>query len=257
MTQQPFISRTIAAAGAALSDLATVATPTTALDERIEEAFRESYIYRRYLKDDSVKASSRDGVLTLAGTVADEHHRTLAYSLGLGLDGVVRVENQLSTKSEDAARNSDRWIAQKISFTLLLHRNVDAGATTVDVKEGVVTLTGTAASAAQRDLTTEYASDIDGVKSVTNSMLVDSAPRPANRTAAQQYDDASVTAHVRTALQLHRSSSSMETKVVTRKGAVTITGIAQNAAEKALVSKLASDVDGVDSVSNEMTVGKS
>lgn len=256
MNHQPIVSRTIAAAGVAISVLAAAVTPASTADDQIENAFRQSYVYRRYLKDDSVKAQSKEGVLTLSGTVAGENHRAIANSLGLGLEGVTRVQNDLTTKGEAAAKNSDLWISRKITFTLLLHRNVDAVATTVDVKEGVVTLSGIADSTAQRDLTGEYAGDIDGVKKVVNSMTINEAAKPGTRTTEEKLDDASVSANVHIALMMHRSTNSLETKVVTRNGSVTITGIAKNAAEKALVSKLAKDVDGIDSVSNEMTVAK-
>ncbi len=44
--------------------------------------------------------------------------------------------------------------------------------TAVDVKDGIVTLRGEASSQAQKDLTTEYAKDIEGVKGVNNLMIV-------------------------------------------------------------------------------------
>jgi len=52
----------------------------------------------------------------------------------------------------------------KVKTTLLFHRNVDGFKTKVDVKEGVVTLTGEALSQAQKDLAGEYAKDVNGVK---------------------------------------------------------------------------------------------
>jgi osmotically-inducible protein OsmY len=52
----------------------------------------------------------------------------------------------------------------------------------------------------------------------------------------------------------HRSTSAAKTNVVTRDGEVTLTGIAKNAAEKALVTKVVSDIQGVDKVKNEMTL---
>jgi|GEM_PF-2451084 len=76
----------------------------------------------------------------------------------------------------------------------------------------------------------------------------------AERTAGAKMDDASVTAQVKTALLTHRSTSSVSTKVTTRDGTVTLTGIANNAAEKSLVTKLVSDIQGVTNVKNEMTV---
>lgn len=46
----------------------------------------------------------------------------------------------------------------------------------------------------------------------------------------------------------------MKTKVSTLDGVVTVSGVAENAAEKALVTKLVEDIDGVSSVVNHMTI---
>ena len=122
------------------------------------------------------------------------------------------------------------------------------------MKNGVVTLKGEAANAAQKELTTEYAKDIEKVKEVKNEMTVAATPVIAERTAGEKVDDASITAQVKTALWNHQSTSSMKTTVTTRNGEVTLTGIAKNDAEKSLVTKLVSDIQGVTSVKNQMTV---
>ena len=103
-------------------------------------------------------------------------------------------------------------------------------------------------------MTGEYAKDIEGVKEVKNEMTVAEKPEMVERTAGEKVDDASITAQVNTALRTHRSTSSLKTKVDTRNGEVTLTGIAKNAAEKSLVTKLVTDIQGVTSVKNEMTV---
>ena len=141
-----------------------------------------------------------------------------------------------------------------MKLVLLFHRNVDAGGTDIKVKNGAVTLTGKAASIAQKELTTEYAADVDGVKEVKNMMTVAATPKVIERTAGEKIDDASVTAQVKTALLTHRSTSAVNTKVTTRNGEVTLTGIAKNDAEKSLVSKLIADIQGVTGVDNQMTV---
>jgi len=139
-------------------------------------------------------------------------------------------------------------------MVLMFHRQTNASGTSVEVLDGIVTLKGEASSTAQKELTTEYASDIEGVKSVKNEMTVAAAPKPAERTAGQKMDDASITAQVKTALSTHRSTSALKTKVETRNGEVTLTGIAKNEAEKSLVTKLVNDIQGVTSVKNQMTI---
>jgi len=53
----------------------------------------------------------------------------------------------------------------------------------------------------------------------------------------------------------HHSTSALHTTVSTTDGVVTVGGVAKNEAEKTLVTKLATDINGVSSVINNMTIG--
>jgi hyperosmotically inducible periplasmic protein len=174
------------------------------------------------------------------------------------------VDNQLEVKGETPAVYSDAWLITKVKSTLLFHRNVSAVKTEVLAKEGIITLRGEAVSKAQKDLTTEYAKDVEGVKDVNNEMTVLSAVlKPGEKTMGEKIDDigesiddASITAMVKTTLLYHRSTSGIRTTVETKDGVVTLAGKAGNAAEKDLAAKFASDVYGVKSVVNNMIVEK-
>ena len=227
-------------------------------DNRIEASARKSYVFKTYLKGDDIKIQSKDGVVTLTGSVLGESHKSLAQETVAELPGVKKVDNQLEVKGDRPAENSDLWLTTKVKTTLLFHRNVNAIKTEVSVKDGIVTLRGDAASKAQKDLTTEYARDVIGVKDVTNEMTVSAAPEKKSEkkheTVGEKIDDASITAQVKLTLLNHRSTSAINTKVKTTKGVVTVSGNAKNAAEKDLVTKLATDVKGVKNVTNRMTV---
>jgi osmotically-inducible protein OsmY len=223
-------------------------------DDRIESAAKKSYVFKTYLKDDSIKTVSRNGAVTLTGTVAESSHKSLAQDTVESLPGVKSVDNQLKIKGESPAEHSDGWLSTKVKTTLLFHRNVRATKTDVNVKDGVVTLSGEASSRAQRDLTTEYAKDVEGVKDVKNEMTIAKAPAKPVETIGEKIDDASITAQVKSSLMSHRSTSALKTKIETTDGVVTVSGIARNAAEKSLVTKLITDIDGVNSVNNNMTI---
>lgn len=223
-------------------------------DDRIESSARKSYVFKTYLKDDSIKTESRDGVVTLTGTVSEASHKSLAQDTVEGLPGVKSVDNRLTVKGESPAEHSDTWIGLKVKAVLLFHRNVSAGGTEVDVKDGIVSLRGEASSLAQKELTAEYAKDVEGVKEVKNGMTVAKTPAQPVETVGEKIDDASITAQVRSSLRSHRSTSALRTKVATTDGVVTVSGIARNAAEKSLVTKLVSDIKGVTNVINNMTV---
>jgi osmotically-inducible protein OsmY len=90
------------------------------------------------------------------------------------------------------------------------------------------------------------------VKSVRNEIVVQ-APA-AGRTVGEKIDDASITSQVKYALLNHDGTSALKTKVTTNEGVIVITGEARSDAEKSLVTKLARDVRGLQSVDNRMTV---
>ncbi len=237
-------------AAATLSPISLYAARSA--DQRIVAAAKHSYVYRTYLKDDDIKIKARDGVVTLSGDVPDRSHKSMAEDTVENLPGVKSVENQLETKPSKPPEKSDRLIEFQVRSALLYHRSVSGIRTTVSAQDGLVTLTGVATSQAQRELTTEYAKDIEGVKEVKNEMIVSETP-PA-RTFSEVVDDASITAQVKSALLTHRSTSSLKTRVATREGVVSLSGEAKNQAEKDLVTKLATDIHGVKDVANNMTV---
>lgn len=230
------------------------------MDNDIEKSVKDSYVFETYLQDDDIKVKSKDGIVTLTGTVTDESHKTMAEDTAAGFPDVKRVENKLEVKADRPAEKSDAWLLTKVKTTLLFHRSVSA-MTEVDVNNGIVTLRGDAESQAQKDLTTEYVRDIEGVKDVKNQMIVAKGTKEqrttgdkAKRTTGDKIDDSSITSQVKMSLLYHRSTSGLKTKVETKNGVVTLHGKAKNAAEKDLATKFAKDVNGVKSVENLMTI---
>jgi len=234
----------------------TFLTPLYAseLDNRIEGAAKESYVFKTYFADDMVKASSKDGVVTLSGTVSQQTHKVLAQETVAGLPGVTRVDNRLELKAGYPDEKSNEWLALKIKAALLFHRNVSVMNTEVYVEEGIVTLRGEAANQAQKELTAEYA-NVEGVREVRNEMTISQNPETVNLSPGEKIDDASITAQIKTTLLNHRGTSALKTSVSTQDGNVILSGTASNAAEKSLVTKLVSDIHGVNNVTNNMTQG--
>ena len=244
------ISRVVAAVTLLAFSVPVHASKT---DDRIESSAKKSYVFKTYLKGDDIKIKSSEGVVTLSGTVSEESHKALANDTVAGLPSVKSVDNKLEVKTAPPAMGSDEWLITKVKTTLLFHRSVSAGKTEVFAKDGIVTLRGEAATLAQKDLTTEYAGDVEGVKGVNNEMVVKSTKKH-KQTLGDKIDDASITAQVKMTLLNHRSTSAVKTSVTTKRAVVTVSGKAANKAEKDLVSKLVADINGVKSVTNLMTI---
>jgi osmotically-inducible protein OsmY len=232
------------------------------MDDKIESSAKQSYVFKTYLKGDDIKIQPKDGVVTLTGTVSEESHKSLAGDTVASLPGVKSVDNKLELNADAPSPFTDAWLVTKVKTALLFHRNVSATGTEVLAKKGIVTLRGEAVSAAQKDLSTEYAKDVDGVITVKNEMTVSAVEMiPAKGTMGEKMDtmiesidDASITAMVKATLLYHRSTSALHTTVETENGVVLLGGKAKNMAEKDLATKLVSDVHGVKSVVNDMSV---
>ena len=233
---------------AALQPAVLVASPSA--DQRIERGARDSYTFRAVLGG-RVEARAADGVVTLTGTVDDEGQRELAAQTAADLPGVERVVNRVSV-APGSKEHSDSWIAVEIRGSLLVHSGVSAASTHVEVSGGIVTLTGGAENAGQKDLTEYYARQVEGVRDVRNQMEVGGPT--ARKTVSEAMDDSSITAELKIELASHRATSALYTRVETTDGVVTIGGEARSAAEKAFVTRLAQGIRGVRSVDNHMVV---
>ena len=156
------------------------------------------------------------------------------------------MTTRLAVKGEVPAEHPDAWLLTKVKSALLFHRSVSANGTGVLAKDGTITLHGEASSAAQKNLTTEYAKDVEGVKAVKNEMTVSTAAtKPGKKSVGEKVDavtesigDASITALVKTTLLYHISTSAINTTVETKEGVVELGGKASTISEKDLASKL-------------------
>jgi osmotically-inducible protein OsmY len=166
------------------------------------------------------------------------------------------VDNQLVAKGEVPDGYKDAWLVTKVRSTLMFHRNLNATAIKITAQDGTVTLTGgQAISADQKDLATEYAEDVEGVRNVVNEMSVLTPPmRSDESTTSEPMDDASITALVKMTLLYHRSTSALDAAVETKEGVVTLGGKTGGEAERDRATRLVSDVHGVKTVVNNMTV---
>jgi hyperosmotically inducible periplasmic protein len=232
------------------SPIALLASPDS--DHKIENDARATYTYHVILQD-HVYVKSSNGYVTLVGVVQDKDEKALAEDTVGNLRGVRGVNDEL-TLAPSYAEHSDAWIAFKLRGQLLVKANVSATMTTIAVQDGIVTLGGPADTLAQKELTGVYANEIEWVKSVNNNMIVQDSPPTLGDKVSESIDDASITTQVKYALLSHKATSALDTKVTTNGGVSVITGKANSDAEKALVTRLAQDVRGVKSVSNNMIV---
>ncbi len=120
-----------------------------------------------------------DGVVTLTGTAENIAQKELTAIYTKDIEGVKSVRNELLVRPSDVGATigekiDDASITTQVKYALLSHKATSALHTKVTTIDGVITITGEAASDAEKSLVTKLAQDVRGTKSVTNAMTVKS-----------------------------------------------------------------------------------
>jgi hyperosmotically inducible protein len=120
-----------------------------------------------------------DGVVTLTGTAENIAQKELTAIYAKDIEGVKSVRNELLVRPSDVGATigekiDDASITTQVKYALLSHKATSALHTKVTTIDGVITITGEAASDAEKSLVTKLAQDVRGTKSVTNAMTVKS-----------------------------------------------------------------------------------
>jgi hyperosmotically inducible protein len=156
--------------------------------------------------DDTVKAyridvDTKDGVVTLSGAVDTDTARQRAVEIARTTDGVrdvvdrlaispgatptTGIDDPIQREASEAAREArekagemgdalgDAGITSKVKTKFLADTGVSGLKIDVDTNDGVVTLTGTVPTEAEKRRAMELARQTDGVKSVVDKLKVE------------------------------------------------------------------------------------
>ena len=176
---------------------------------------------------------------------------TLAAALFAGFASTAMADS-MATDLSEANKEGRVWT----SFALNPH--LDAFDLGVDVDDSKAILTGTVHSNVEKELATQVALSVSGVKSVDNRIKVDGAYRVADRgsarTASQIANDATITATVKNQLLWNSGTDGFAIDVDTTNRAVILSGSVDNEASKALAGRIARNTSGVRTVQNNLKI---
>ena len=137
----------------------------------------------RLAADDTVKAyqidvDTRDKVVTLSGSVNTDAEKSQAVVVARGTDGVANVVDNITlkmpaemTRPVDTAVG-DAALTAAVKTKLLADPKVGGLKIDVDTKNGMVTLTGTVKSQAEKDEALRLARETENVKNVADQITV-------------------------------------------------------------------------------------
>ncbi|MCY1398105.1 BON domain protein [compost metagenome] len=165
----------------------------------------------------------------------------------LSLGAPSHAQSELTTQVQEARQEGSVWTA------LALNRNLSPFKIEVAVDNGTATLKGRVESQVDRELAEQIALGTSGITKVDNQLVVDEtlADQPGERQKiAQRFEDATLTATIKSKLLWNTQTEGLDIDVETRDGIVTLKGHAQSAEAKTLAGMLAGNTTGVQEVNN-------
>ncbi|MCR9185649.1 MAG: BON domain-containing protein [Halieaceae bacterium] len=168
----------------------------------------------------------------------------------------VAEDSETSTATDFEQQASDAWLEGKLETVYLFNRHLNNFTIDPDVAHGAVVLTGAVDSTVSKELAGELAQGVEGITDVTNRLTVadDTRGNENGRDFSERVEDATLTAEVKTLLLANSETSGLQINVDTTGSEVTLSGRIDSSAEKDLAGEIASQVDGVTGVNNELQV---
>ncbi len=137
-------------------------------DQAIAAAIREAESYDPRVKTFNLDVTVADGVATLSGTVDTLNAKLAAEAVARSTVGVRDVKNQLAARSQQAL--SDSVLAGRVNEALQFDPITNSHDIIATVKDGYVTLTGTASTRFERAEAFDVASRMAGLVGVVNKL---------------------------------------------------------------------------------------
>lgn len=155
--------------------------------------------------------------------------------------------------ADGAAR--DAYVAGRLVTAYALCEQLAPFRLQVEVKDGVVRLSGVVDDKVLRELALEIAQELDGVREVRSEVAVEiGAARQIGPgdAFARRIDNAQLVARVRTRLVWNGTTHAAGIEVAADGGTVTLTGTVANQQTRELAGQLAADVRGALHVDNRL-----
>ncbi len=149
-------------------------------DAWIQMMVKNMLLMQRNLDNDHPVVDVKDGLVTLHGEAGSQAEKELTSEYVKDVAGVKDIRNEMTVAKEPAVKHrtveefiDDASIKAQIKWALAFHRGTSPFRVAVTVTRGVVTLSGMARNAAEKELVGKRIEDIRGVISIDNRMIIE------------------------------------------------------------------------------------
>ncbi|MBI2423392.1 MAG: BON domain-containing protein [Candidatus Hydrogenedentes bacterium] len=238
--------------------------PVIVDDAAITSRIESMYLLNTKLNPLDINTTTVDGVVTITGSVKNQAQKDLAEELAFSVEGVKKVENNITVISlvigEKERRTwkgrvEDKTVTTSVRARLLYHSQLKGLTIGVATVNCVVTLSGVVASDLQRQLIVDITKETRAVKGVVDNLTVRGREdATATQFVGQQFTDEWLESRVETAIVVNRHLSIRELDVEVNDGVCYLTGSVASEDRRELAGQIAGNLQGITEVDNQITV---
>jgi osmotically-inducible protein OsmY len=227
----------------------TAMATTGRYDQQIQQAVSHKIHDDKHLQN--VTAAAEDGIVILNGTVVLYQDKLDAAKKAKKVANVRGVRNDITVAGESVAdAQLEKKLTKKLAYDRIGYYDNSFNYVAVDVKDGVVTLTGDTLFDIPKDVALDIVARTPGVKDVVNEVKV---------LPVSNFDDS---IRVLTARAIYRDSvlgryasdPAHPIRIVVDHGHVTLYGTVESTMDKNIAGIRANSVPGAFSVENKLVV---
>ncbi|QRM90819.1 BON domain-containing protein [Lacinutrix sp. WUR7] len=211
------------------------------IDLEIKNNILEELIWQPILRKAEIGVEVKNRIVTLTGIVSNLAEKIMTINAAKKVKGVKAVVDGIEVKCR--ANFNDTDIAKKILFDLEWNTSVPQEKISVKVKDGYVFLSGTVKWAYQKREAIESLEYIDGIKSITNDIIINDEEIPIN-----------IEQKIKKAFERSADIDANNITVKIDGHTVTLTGKVHSLKEKEDARRTAFYAPGVWNVENELEV---
>jgi osmotically-inducible protein OsmY len=219
-----------------------MATPTQT-DVAIQEDVLAELDYAAHLRATEIGVRSRDGIVTLYGTVAQYPQKLQAQAAAHKVRGVKAVVNELAVQLPREYERTDDELARAASRALSDAATVPREGVQVSVSDGVVMLSGAVSAQRERLAAEQAVCQLTGVWDVLNGIAIHPALMPAD-----------VREQIERALVRRATTDAARIVIGVQGGTVILTGSVCTWAERQDAEQAAWAAPGVTHVDNQLAI---
>jgi hyperosmotically inducible protein len=216
---------------------------------------RTALLLSKQVSPFDIKVETSQGEVTLQGQVPSEGVKAVAGAIAQDTSGVKQVHNNLGV-NPSAERNpeterlgervADLEIKTLVSDALSKNGEVGEKRVETEVKNRVVTLSGSVETASQKYAAEQIAWQVPGVQGVKDNLST------TNAQATPESADEKLAHRVEFELYSTKAISLKSVQIHAENGTVTLTGTVTSRAEKLLAERIAQSVAGVRKIINNL-----